>query len=241
MPPKTKGQRKGTVNLDRARKKFKRIRRRRALVQPIEKPRKESQTMIDLLNTSLEAANTEDEDVDPSFELNSSIKSDTAYRLEMFSEEWVSQLSCDDKFSLAMFLHYHLTVTIGKGDTEASQYMGLMINKSDRTIRDWITQFYENDFEIPDSEQGHYQRSGVLWQNESLNKKVTNYVRQNACVKGRANLTVHSFCEWLNEVLLVSETLEPGFPRRVSVETARHWLHWDLKFLLQKGLLCRWA
>ena len=54
---------------------------------------------------------------------------------------------------------------------------------------------------------------------------MSNYVGENACVKGRANLTVHSFCEWLNAVLLVSETLEPGFPRRVSVETARHWLH----------------
>lgn len=57
-----------------------------------------------------------------------------------------------------------------------------MINKSDRIIRDWITQFYENDYQVPDSEQGHYQRSGVLWQNESLNKKVSNYVRENACV-----------------------------------------------------------
>jgi len=25
--------------------------------------------------------------------------------------------------------------------------------------------------------------------------------------------------------MLTSETLEPGFPRKISVETARHWLH----------------
>ena len=46
--------------------------------------------MIYLLNTSLEATNTEYEDVDPSIELNSSIKSDTTQQLETFSEEWVS-------------------------------------------------------------------------------------------------------------------------------------------------------
>ena len=90
MPPKTKRKRKGAVNLDRARKKMKRLRDHLVLVQPREKPRIEPQTMIDLLNTSPETTNTEDEDIDPSFELNSSIKSDTSHRLETFSEEWAN-------------------------------------------------------------------------------------------------------------------------------------------------------
>ena len=29
----------------------------------------------------------------------------------------------------------------------------------------------DNDGVVPESEHGHYQRSGVLWQNEELNKK----------------------------------------------------------------------
>ena len=37
----------------------------------------------------------------------------------------------------------------------------------------------------------------------------------------KPNFTIHSFCEWINKELLPNETLEPGFPRRVSVETAR--------------------
>lgn len=28
-----------------------------------------------------------------------------------------------------------------------------------------------------------------------------------------------------NECLLLNETLEPGFPRRVHMETARQWMH----------------
>lgn len=79
--------------------------------QPKEMQRKEPQMIIDLLNISLEAVNTEDEDVDPSFELNSSIKSDTAYRLVTFSKEWVCQLYRDNKYSLAMFT---LLLLLGK-------------------------------------------------------------------------------------------------------------------------------
>ena len=51
------------------------------------------------------------------------------------------------------------------------------------------------------------------------------YVRQNAAVKGRPNLTSYKLCEWINEELLTNVTLEPGFPRKISVEMARHWLH----------------
>jgi len=218
MPPKTKKRKVTSKVLEQARK---RIRARPATVQP----QKEPETMNDLLNTSQEAANTEDELADPSFDLDSSIKSDVSHQMEEFNEEWVAQLSRDDKFSLAMFLHHHLTVTMGKGDTETSELVGLMMYKSDRTIRQWRADFYENNIAVPDGKQGHYQRSGVLWRNEALNKKVTSYVRQNSAVKGKANLTTHSFCEWVNEDLLTNETLEPGFPRKISVETARHWLH----------------
>ena len=51
------------------------------------------------------------------------------------------------------------------------------------------------------------------------------YVRDNGFKKGSANLTTFSFCQWVNEQLLCSETLEPGYPRKISVETARRWLH----------------
>ena len=51
------------------------------------------------------------------------------------------------------------------------------------------------------------------------------YVRANAAVKGKPNLTSIEFCKWVNKTLLPNSTLEPGFPRRVSVETSRKWLH----------------
>ena len=47
----------------------------------------------------------------------------------------MAQLSRDDKYSLAIFLQYHLCNTVGKGYTEASELAGLMIGKSEKTIR----------------------------------------------------------------------------------------------------------
>ena len=33
------------------------------------------------------------------------------------------------------------------------------------------------------------------------------------------------FCQWVNDDLLVNTTLEPGFPRKIAMETARKWMH----------------
>ena len=103
-------------------------------------------------------------------------------------------------------------------------YAAAMVKKSDRTVRRWRSSVIENDGIL---QQGGYRHSGVLWQNEELSKKATEYVRQNAAVKGRPNLTSADFCRWANDSLLSQSTLEPGFPRKITIETARArlWLH----------------
>ena len=114
-----------------------------------------------------------------------------------------------------------------------------MVKKSERTVRRWQTELIDNDGILPESLHGRYQRSGVLWQNEELNKKAVEYVRENAAVKGRSNLTTVDFCKWVNECFLPNYTLEPGFPRKIGLETARLWLH-HLGFealTVRKGIL----
>ena len=64
-----------------------------------------------------------------------------------------------------------------------------------------------------------------MWSNESFNKKAAGYIDTNASVKGKPNLTAHSFRQWVNDVSLPNETFEPGFPRKIGVETARKWMH----------------
>ena len=42
-------------------------------------------------------------------------------------------------------------------------------------------------------------------------------------------MTLYTFCHWVNETLLQNCLLEPGFPRRIGLETARTWVH-ELKY-----------
>ncbi len=58
----------------------------------------------------------------------------------------------------------------------------------------------------------------MLWENEELSKMAKKYVQNNASIKGKPNMTTFDFCSWVNS------TLEPGFPRKISVSTARRWL-----------------
>ena len=76
MPKKRKRQSNGSVNLENARDRLKRLR--------VWRHRREPKAMEDLLNLSSEAANTDDENVDPSFELNSSLQSNMHHQSEVF-------------------------------------------------------------------------------------------------------------------------------------------------------------
>ena len=171
-----------------------------------------------------DALDTDDEAVDPSFDLDSSVRSDTDHIVETFCEDWVCHLDRDDRVSLGLFLCFQLSKYLQLGETKAAELSGMMIGKSDKAVREWRAYFNDNG-EIPESKQGKYQRSGIVWNNEALNKKATRYIREHANVKGQPNLTVRMFCQWVNDDLLPNETLEPGFPRKISVETARKWMH----------------
>ena len=84
----------------------------------------------------------------------------------------------------------------------------------------------------------HYIRNNTLMSNEELGERARVYVRENAAPRGRPNLTAGAFCQWVNNQLPPNSVLEPGYPRRVSVETARKWLY-DLEFdvlQLSKGV-----
>ena len=61
--------------------------------------------------------------------------------------------------SLFLFLTYNLKSLLNHSTTKAADYAGIMLGKSDRTIRQWHADFHENG-SIPDSKQGRYQRTG---------------------------------------------------------------------------------
>ena len=158
---------------------------------------------------------------DTTFDPEEELALNPTLKLEQYLEDWVLSLDRDDKISLGLFLCYNLQHTLNFTSTE---YAAMMMGRSDRTVWQWRADFLKNG-EILGNKQGRYRRKGLLWSNEALNKKACDYVRENANIKGKPNLTSSSFCSWINEVLLPNSCLEPGFPRKVSTETARLWLH----------------
>ena len=99
-----------------------------------------------------------------------------------------------------------------------------LVGKSDRTVRQWRTNLIKNKGMFPKRKQGCYKRNGALWKNEELSKMAKKYVQNNSSVKGKPNMTTYDFCGWVNTTLHPNLTLEPGFPRKVSVPTCRRWL-----------------
>jgi len=124
--------------------------------------------------------------------------------VEAFCEEWVLQLDRDDVKALGLFLSFQLSKHFDIGVTKAAELAGFMIGKFDRTVREWRMYFFNNKGQIPDCKQGQYQRTGVLWCSEDLNKKAKTYVRNNCNVKGKPNLNVGAFS--VNGLTMISNS-----------------------------------
>ena len=174
-------------------------------------------------NDSSTAPSTDPSDHDK--EENSDGEVDSQYLIEEYTRNWVDNLDRDDLKSLSIALHHLLVTKLQLKKTDASVLIAEITGKGERTVREWRATFTANKGSFPDTLQGKYQRTGVLWQNEELNKLATRYVRENRVVKGQPNMRLQSFTYWVNEALLPNHGLEPGFPRKVSCETARKWLH----------------
>ena len=108
---------------------------------------------------------------------------------QQYSKDYIEGLHRDDVRSIVIILYYVPTSKLNFPLTEAAGVISDIIGKSDRTIREWHTSFMANNGSFTDTLRGKYQRSGVLWQNEELNKKATKFVRENAFAKARPNMT----------------------------------------------------
>ena len=77
-----------------------------------------------------DALDTEDEAVDPSFNLDSSMKSDLDHLQESF---WIPHLERDDRVLLGLFLCFQLWKHFDLGETKAAELAGMMVGRSDKT------------------------------------------------------------------------------------------------------------
>ncbi len=109
--------------------------------------------------------------------------------------------------------------------TESAKLTARLLERSDRSVRKWRSAVIKSKGSLPKSKQGTFQRNGVLSKNEELTEMARKFVTNNSSVKGKPNVTTFDFCRWVNESLLQNVTLEPGFPRKVSISTCNRWLH----------------
>ena len=93
--------------------------------------------MKDLLNLSHDAVDTDNEETDPSFDLDLSIRCDKEHLIESFCEDWVTSLSWDDCASLGLFISFQLTKVLQKRERDAAELAGMMVGKSEKTVREW--------------------------------------------------------------------------------------------------------
>ena len=96
-------------------------------------------------------------------------------------------LARDDVQALSILLRFAFVSKLGVPILTAAR-----VHRSERTIREWWSDFIDNDCTLSGTLQGAYQRSGVLWSNEELNETIRKYVQENAALKGRPNMTAIS-------------------------------------------------
>lgn len=98
--------------------------------------KREPEDIKELLNLLHDAIDTDYEETDPSFDLDSSIRCDKEHSIESSCEDWVTSLSWEDRASLGLFISFQLTKVMQKRETDATELAGMMVGKSDKTIRE---------------------------------------------------------------------------------------------------------
>ena len=89
-----------------------------------------------LLVMTGDAADINDEAVNPTFEVDSSIKSDVDHIMETFGDDWISHLDRDNRDSLGIFLCFQLTKQLNLGDTKAAELAAMMTGRSDKAVHE---------------------------------------------------------------------------------------------------------
>ena len=112
-----------------------------------------------LLDESGAYDSEEDDLYDPSLD----DKCDMEAKIHYYAQEWIESLSKDDVVSLSIVLHSLLVFRLHFSLSDSAKLISELLGFSDRSIREWRSIFINNEGSFPDSDQGRYQRSGVLW------------------------------------------------------------------------------
>ena len=153
---------------------------------------------------------------DSSFDLDEALLKDPNAMIEEFAADWVVSLPRDDLYALSLLLFHILQQEFQQLIYPASEIIGRVLNKNYKTTQKWRVGFIHNEGEVPEFVRGKYNRMQAISNNEDLTEQAKLYVRENSFKKGAPNMTIRSFCFWVNNKLLPNSTLEPEAPRKIS-------------------------
>ena len=96
---------------------------------------------------------------------------------------------------------------------------------NDKTVRLWRQDFLCNNGEFHEDSRGKYVRYQVI-SDEDYHDRALEWVHSNSSVKGKPNVAVRDFCEWINNTLLpLVREHHPSIPDCISVRTAQRWFN----------------
>ena len=107
---------------------------------------------------------------------------------------------------------------------DAAQEAGSIVGFNEKTVRKYRNDFFNNKGYLSEFHQGKYDKH-CIYDDEDLNQKAHEWIRENAFKKGAPNMTAIAFCEYANNHLLPSSHLPPFFPQSVSLRITIRWLH----------------
>ena len=166
-------------------------------------------------DTLSKVSSTEDEDYKETIEEDD---------ISVLYEDWINELDREDVQMMAMMMYNYFVKRFKFMKTRAAEEVAQCLGISDRTVRSWRKTFLTNH-RCFEERRGKYARHDAL-DYEEYRDMALEWVRNNAYVKGKPNMTAADFCAWVSSNLL-PKVIEnhPSAPSKISIRTARHWLY----------------
>ena len=170
----------------------------------------------DSCGKSSESKGSNDDSGDFSFEFQEARKS---------YSEWIQDMDRDDKMMLSVFLSDLLVIKLHFKVKYASELVGSLVCKNEKTVRTWRHHFYRHLGTFPVSCQGMHNHYSVL-DAEDVKEKALAWLQKGAYDNTSASkLTAHSFLALVNNELLPSCDLPDNAPTQISLRCAYRWMH----------------
>ena len=131
-------------------------------------------------------------------------------RAQSVFDDWMVSLRLDDRRMLAVILMESFKRRQDMNVKDAAQEAGSIVGFNEKTVRRYRNDFFANKGRLSERRQGKYERQ-CIYHNEEINQQAATWVKEHAFVKGKPNMTAHSFCGWVNDDLLPSVHLPPPF------------------------------